>query len=326
VYQPIQFIAVNGIYKHSVNEDEANTIIEIIKNRIHPNQNGEYPTLGIATFNLAQRNLIKDLIHATSIRNIEFRQKMEAIGAPENWFVKNLENIQGDERDIIMISTTFGINGHGKFRQNFGPLNNIQNGYKLLNVIITRAKKQLYILTSIPDQYYNGQYESELLERGNKGKGIFYAYLDYCRSVAQKDENKRQAILKLVASTSDEADYLHNDFQTSKYAIEREVYQHLLEYIDSKHIELYYPMGGYQIDIVIKNHQNQPKIAIECDGKDWHSTDEAYNYDIHRQKIIENFGLHYIRIWAKDWWMAADKETVSLVLDIKELMSEVVKK
>ena len=67
-------------------------------------------------------------------------------------FVKNLENVQGDERDVMIFSTTFGKNEEGKFIQNFGPLNNQQKGYKLLNVLITRAKYKFDVFTSIPEE------------------------------------------------------------------------------------------------------------------------------------------------------------------------------
>jgi very-short-patch-repair endonuclease len=324
-YQPIRFIAVNGIYKDANNIDEAKKIIAIIRTEIQPNEAGEYPTLGIATFNLKQRNIIKNTIYSETVSDVDFRLKMEAIGKEESWFVKNLENVQGDERDIIIISTTFGINGNGRFIQNFGPINNYEKGYKLLNVIITRAKKQLYVLTSIPEEKYT-KYQDELLKKGNKGKAIFYAYLDYCKAVEEGDEKRRQTILRLVARNSD--DLLHYELpqEVELPPFEQEIFRYLSDYVQPQFLEKQYPLGGYRIDFVIKDKENNAVIAIECDGTDWHKTEEAYIYDIHRQNIIEGMGLKYHRIWARNWFPNPDYTAVSLVAMIANTMPFVMEK
>ncbi|MGB0983822.1 MAG: AAA domain-containing protein, partial [Saprospiraceae bacterium] len=323
-YVPIRFLEVNGNYKQSSNLEEAQKVIDIIRNEILPYANGSYPTLGIATFNLTQRNVIKDLIYVNAAEDKAFRDKLDKIGLEDEWFVKNLENIQGDERDIIMISTTFGINANGKFIQNFGPLNNFEKGYKLLNVIITRAKKKLYLITSIPEIYYSTKYQSEIKTRGNKGKAVFYAYLDYCKSVENHDETKRQEILQLLTQNGD--DSIHYQLESETLApFEQQVFEHLSDYIKPEFIDFHYPFGGYQIDIVIKDELFQPQIAIECDGTDWHKTREAYVYDIHRQKIIESYGLKYLRIWSKNWWEDTDRAAIELVSLIMETMPFVVK-
>ena len=324
-YQPIRFIKVDGIYQDAHNLGEAKKIIEIIRNEIQPIENGEFPTLGIATFNLKQRNIIKNIIYDETIRDEKFRLKMEAIGKEESWFVKNLENVQGDERDIIIISTTFGINGNGRFIQNFGPINNYEKGYKLLNVIITRAKKQLYILTSIPEEKYNN-YQSELEKKGNKGKAIFYAYLDYCRTVEQGNEQRRQEILRLVARNSD--DLLHYELPKDEKLpqFEQEIFRYLSDYVQPQFIEKKYPLGGYRIDFVIKDKENNPIIAIECDGTDWHNTEEAYIYDIHRQNIIEGMGLKYHRIWSRNWFPNPNHAAFELVAMIADTMPFVMEK
>ncbi|HHD82768.1 MAG TPA: AAA family ATPase, partial [Bacteroidetes bacterium] len=148
-YKPIRFLQVNGLYeKNRTNPAEAKSVIDILFNHIHPKENGDYPSIGIATFNIDQRNLILEMIQDECYLEEEKNRKHEKL-RESGLFVKNLENIQGDERDIIIISTTFGLNSEGKFRQNFGPINQLK-GYKLLNVIITRAKHRLYLCTSIP--------------------------------------------------------------------------------------------------------------------------------------------------------------------------------
>lgn len=324
-YNPIQFLQINGLYESNyTNPSEARSIVEYVKNEIHPYQNGEYPSLGIATFNMQQRNLIKDLINEESIKDHFFREKMQLIGKKEDWFVKNLENIQGDEKDLILISTTFGNNSEGKFGQYFGPINTYK-GYKLLNVIITRAKKQLVVFTSIPEDYYTTNYQDEIISSGNKGKALLYCYLDYCKAVSDDDDERRKGILELLKiGCKEEAHSSFNQFIESPF--EQEVYDYLLDYIDKDKIVPQYPLGGFKIDFVLLNKHLQPIIAIECDGAAYHSSDQAYSYDIHRQRILENQGFKFIRIWSKSWWPDPNKEIYKILKFIEDHDSSILKK
>ncbi len=325
-YQPIRFIQVDGLYQDASNLAEAEKVIEVIRTEILPYKNGRYPSLGIATFNMTQRNLIKDLIYSTAVKDKAFREKMNLINQTDEWFVKNLENIQGDERDIIIISTTFGINKKEKFIQNFGPLNNFERGYKLLNVIITRAKKKLYLLTSIPQDYYIAKYQREIERKGVKGKAVLYAYLDYCQSVEELDEPRRQAVLELLSQNSEDSPHYETITERDIHPFQQLIFEYLSDHIDPHYIAFQYPFGGYQIDMVILDELFQPKIAIECDGTTWHNTNEAYIYDLHRQKIFENYGLKYHRIWTKNWWHAPEKAAIKLITSIAETMPFVLKK
>lgn len=164
-YKPIQFIEVNGLYEDQVNRDEARQVVDILLNHIKPFKNGKYPSVGVATFNLYQRNLILEEITKVRQQKPEYDKKIIDLGS--DLFVKNLENIQGDERDIIIISTTFGKKADGSFRQQFGPILQ-RNGYKLLNVIVTRAKYKVYVCTSIPQEHYNS-YSTLLQQMKNNG-------------------------------------------------------------------------------------------------------------------------------------------------------------
>lgn len=317
-YKPIRYFNVNGLYrKDNTNLDEAMRIIDYLKGNYPVNKDGSYPSLGIATFNMQQRNLLKDLINDECIKDEEFRAKMNLIGNEVEWFVKNLENIQGDERDIIMISTTFGKNAEGKFRQNFGPINTAK-GYKLLNVIITRAKKQLYVFTSIPEEYFGSGYQDEIISSGNKGKAILYAYLDYCRAVEYDNEEQRQSIIKIIQQGCEEEKY-ENTQQAVASAFEKEVYDYLTCFIKANRFVIQYKLGGYLIDFVLLDENQKPLIAIECDGASWHNTDQAYSHDLHRKKILESQGLHFYRIWSKSWWPDPGKEIEKLLQFIGEI-------
>ena len=233
-------------------------------------------------------------------------------------FVKNLENIQGEERDIIIISTTFGFNSEGKFNQQFGPINQ-SKGYKLFNVIITRAKHVLYVCTSIPNAYY-AKYKEEISLKGNMRKGIFYAYLAYAQSVERNDDEARENILKLLSDNCVEK-LSHERLSFVESPFEQEVYEYLTDYIDKERIEAQYKIGGFRIDFVVKSKRNgKPIIAIECDGAYYHSSEEAYAWDMYRQKQIEEeMGFWFFRIWSTNWWIDQQKEIRKLVEFIQSI-------
>ncbi|HMT10604.1 MAG TPA: AAA domain-containing protein, partial [Ignavibacteria bacterium] len=151
-----------------------------------------------------QRNYVLDLLNEKADRNSIFAEKLNILkNKPgEPFFVKNLENIQGDERDIIIISTTFGRRADGSFLQNFGPINQ-EKGFRLLNVIITRAKHMMIVCSSIPDEYI-AEYPLMLETSGNRGKGIFYAFLAYAKSIESGDVKSKELLLNLLGKSFEE--------------------------------------------------------------------------------------------------------------------------
>jgi superfamily I DNA and/or RNA helicase/very-short-patch-repair endonuclease len=310
-YTPIHFIEVNGLYQDQVNEDEARKVIDILLN-VQPLENGKYPSVGVATFNLFQRNLILEEITKCRQKKSEYDKKISDLEIA-GLFVKNLENIQGDERDMIIISTTFGKNKDNSFRQNFGPI--IQsNGYKLLNVIITRAKHEIFVCTSIPQGYYN-LYANLLKQKKNNGRAIFYAYLVYSKAVSENNTEIKKSLLKLLhENNSSKSSTLIEPSGDSESPFEEEVYCMLAEKIGQERLEQQYKIGGFRIDIIIKSEQNdKPIIAIECDGAKYHSSNEAYAWDMFRQSQLEKHGLIFYRIWSTNWWYSPEKELEKLI-------------
>lgn len=305
-YKPIQFIEVNGLYEDQVNRDEARQVVDILLNHIKPFKNGKYPSVGVATFNLYQRNLILEEI--TKVRQLrpEYDKKIADLGS--DLFVKNLENIQGDERDIIIISTTFGKRADGSFRQSFGPILQ-RNGYKLLNVIVTRAKYKVYVCTSIPQEHYNS-YSSLLQQMKNNGRAIFYSYLAYAKAVSENNHEAKDALLNQLYENCDSKNFeLDHDVYGSESPFEEEVYYRLATKIGQERLIQQFKIGGFRIDLVVKSKvTGKPIIAIECDGAKYHSSNEAYAWDIFRQAQLEKQGFTFYRIWSTNWWYSSEKE------------------
>jgi very-short-patch-repair endonuclease/transcription elongation GreA/GreB family factor len=310
-YVPIQYIQVNGIYEDSMNRDEARQVVDILLHHIKPFKNGKYPSVGVATFNLYQRNLILEEITKARQLNTDYDKKISDLGS--DLFVKNLENIQGDERDIIILSTTFGKKTDGSFRQQFGPILQ-RNGFKLLNVIVTRAKYKIFVCTSIPLEQIN-QYPNLLQQFKNNGRAIFYSYLAYAKYVSEKNSEATQSLLKQLYDNCESKSYeLENDVYGSESPFEEEVYYSLAKKIGQDRLEQQHKVGGFRIDLVIKSKlTGKPIIALECDGAKYHSSNEAYAWDMFRENAIKPYGFIFYRIWSTNWWYSSEKELKKLL-------------
>ncbi len=303
-YQPIHFKVVEGVYSFGINLPEAEAVVDILANKIMFTKNGVLPSVGVATTNIAQRNLVWERIAQRRFEDPVFSKKMASLNN-NGFFVKNLENIQGDERDIIIISTTFGPDEEGTFRQNFGPLNQA-NGYRLLNVIITRAKYQVYICSSIPTPMFSN-YKKLLEENGNNGRGIFYAYLAYTLAIEQGNETERKNILNYIAKHCKESS-LGTQSKHVTGPFENVLKKQLGTTIDIQRIKPIFQFGGFYLDmVVLANHSNQSNMAFECNGGNDLVAKEAYSHLQYRQKLLQNYGYKYKHLWSLDFWKEPKK-------------------
>ena len=324
-YVPIKYIQVNGTFSEHTNEAEAEMVLSIIDKNINRLPDGKYPSVGIATFNITQRNLIKSkILERQKFSKFEdFNAKIQEL-EEKGMFIKNLENIQGDERDVIILSTTYGIGKDRKFARRFGPINH-SKGYKLLNVIITRAKFKVYCCTSIPEQVFMNYKESLVTEGSNNKSAVFFAYLAYCKAVSESNNELRLSVLTTLAeNTTKSAGIDPKTFGELESPFEEEVYQCLADHLGTDKLIPQLQFAGFRIDIVYDPKViGIPKVAIECDGAKYHSSREAYLYDSHRQKILENHGFIFHRIWSTNWWRNSSRETTKVIDFIKQVESTI---
>jgi very-short-patch-repair endonuclease len=322
-YIPFKYIQVNGTFSEYTNDAEAETVLSILENNINRFPSGEYPTVGVATFNIAQRNLIKSKIleRQKFSKFEEFNDKIREL-EENGMFVKNLENIQGDEKDVIILSTTYGVGKEGKFAQRFGPINH-SKGYKLLNVIITRAKYKVYVCTSVPENVFMNYKDYLITEGANNKRAVFYTYLAYAKAISESNKDARVSVLMALDENSTKStslDRFIGDELESPF--EEEVYQALADKFGEQKLIPQFQFAGFRIDIVYDSKTvGVPKVAIECDGAKYHSSREAYLYDSHRQKILENHGFVFHRIWSTNWWRNPKRETVKLIDFIQNIDS-----
>ncbi len=298
----IERIKVNGTWKNNQNKEEAEEIVKLVKEILKERKERE--TIGIVTFNVHQRNLIYDLLDEESTRDPEFRELYEKEsnryenGEDKSIFVKNIENVQGDERDIIIFSTSYAKDQNGKFRFNFGPLSQ-EGGENRLNVAISRARKKIYVVTSFEPE------ELEVESSKNMGPKLLKEYLKYVRAISNGNIIETEEILYSLSNVKEDRILKFDS------PFEEEVY----EYLKNSHVLKRYGLelhsqvssSGYRIDLGVYDKKlGKYIVGIECDGARYHSSLTARERDIHRQRFLESRGWKIVRIWSRDWWQ--DKE------------------
>ena len=299
----VKLVQVEGAYSSGTNPPEAramvNFAIRFMKH--HPNR-----SLGLVTMNKKQQELVlSDMEEAISRDKIaqkyisDWETRSDGL---ETFFVKNLENVQGDERDAILIGTVYGPSAPGEvIYQRFGPINGV-GGKRRLNVLFTRAKELIVTFSSMTSADVRS-------DGSNAGVDLLKKWLDYSAS----------GILKSGLDTQREPD---SDFEL-----------HVIEQIRLIGCEAVPQVGvdGFFIDIGVK-HPRWPHgfiLGVECDGATYHSSKSARDRDKLRQEILENLGWHLYRIWSTDWFDDQRAETEKLRIAIearfKELEASLVK-
>ncbi|MDT9547561.1 MAG: DUF4011 domain-containing protein [Chlorobium phaeovibrioides] len=266
----------DGLYKDKQNAPEAQRVVDAVLEHMikHPDE-----SLGVVTLNQTQRELIEELLHKklkVFAEGANFMTRWEAEGWP--FFVKNLENVQGDERDVIFISTTFGkAPGTGSVRKTFGPISR-PDGWRRLNVLFTRAKRRIELFTSMTPG------DIVIEERTPRGTKVLHDYLDYAKRgvLATTDEGEREP---------------DSDFEVS-----------VANVITSMGYEVKPQLGvaGFFIDMAVRNPDRPGEYlaGIECDGAAYHSGFSVRDRDRIRQEILESLGWNgrIYRIWSTDWF------------------------
>lgn len=264
----------SGRSEGGVNDPEAMAIAAAVIE--HSRQNPKV-TLGVITMNQAQQMRVLAEIDARRKGNSDLDPFFSQEN-PEPFFVKNLENVQGDERDVILLGIGYAKNAAGVLSHNFGPLSR-QGGERRMNVAVTRARADLRVFASIVAQ------DIDLSRTQWQGAKLLRAYLDFA-------ERGPKALGAEITGDSE------RDFDSD---FEREVARALSE----KGLDVRRQIGcsGYRVDLALVHpaHRGKYVLGIECDGATYHSFATARDRDRLRQEVLEGLGWRICRIWSTDW-------------------------
>lgn len=281
----------DGLYEDRRNRPEAERVVNAILDHIktHPEH-----SLGVVALNFDQRELIEELLNERSRQDEVCQRYLEQQQhVAEPFFIKNLENVQGDERDAIFISVTYGRDAKRNLFQRFGPINQAQ-GARRLNVLFTRAKEKVLVFSSIdPD-------ELRVDATSPHGVKILKDYLTYAKT----------GQLDTVQYGRPEP---ANDFELAVGNALREL---------GFDIEYQIGVKGFFIDIGIRHPKKLGAfvLGVECDGATYHSMRSVRDRDRLRQSILENLGWNIHRVWSTDWFKDRKRETEKIVARVQEIL------
>lgn len=237
----------------------------------------ERHTYGVVTFNIQQQNLIQDLFDQAQRDHPEL-EWFFSDDRIEPTAVKNLENVQGDERDVMFFSITFGFDSAGKFPVNFGALNR-DGGERRLNVAITRARRSLIV--------YSSFYSEQLRAERSQARGVrdLKCFLGYAEKGPAAIAARTEGSVGGYDSPFEEA--VSDALASRGWQVETQV-----------------GVSGFRVDlgIVHPDKLGAYLAGVECDGATYHRSAAARDRDKTRQQVLKNLGWSIVRVWSPDWW------------------------
>ncbi|MGH2531278.1 MAG: DUF3320 domain-containing protein [Thermomicrobiales bacterium] len=276
-----------------VNREEARRVATLV---LHHARTRPKESLGVVALGLNQADVVEEEIKQARVldRSLDDFFRLDK---HEPFFVKALEQVQGDERDVIMISIGYGKNAQGVLSHNFGPINR-DGGYRRLNVLVTRAKHQVIVVSSIRAGDID-QTKSEKL-----GPRLLKNYLDFA-------ERGQIALEAEMAVGDDEADspfeiHVGEALKRAGFIVHRQV-----------------GCSKYRIDLgIVDPHQpGSYLLGIECDGATYHRSKTARDRDRLRQEVLEQLGWNIHRIWSTEWIRQPERELDRVIARVNQLLN-----
>jgi len=236
-------------------------------------------SLGVIAFSKVQEEAIRDAI-LEKIKDLpHLADKLDEVSdKKEAFFIKNLESVQGDERDVIILSIGYGPDQNGNVFNRFGPLNS-KGGYRRLNVAVTRAKDKIICVSSMKFHQMNPPETS-------RGAVLLQKYLEYAENGREVLEASKTLQANKKDADSDFEISVENALENLGYTIHRQV-----------------GASGFSIDLAVVSPKNNNEyiLGIECDGATYHSSKSARIRDRLRQEILERLGWKIYRVWSQHW-------------------------
>jgi primosomal replication protein N'' len=320
--RPIEVIQVDGVYEKQTNEAEADRIVDLLAD-FWRDTAGRCGSIGVVSFNRKQADLIEEAIEARAEIDLEFlraytrERDRTQDGEDMGFFVKNVENVQGDERDIIIFSTTFGRDPNGTFRKSFGVLGQA-GGERRLNVAITRAREKIIIVTSMPVNAI-----SDWLERGGrilqKPRDYLQAYLTYANKMSAGEINLGQDMADRlgsgrVSSGHEGASLVQDGLALS---VERSIREMGFSPVSVHHGD------AFGLDFAIEDPRTGLfGIGIECDAPRHNLLQRARAREIWRPTVLRRAIRSVHRIASNAWYENPQEELGRLRVALANALTE----
>jgi len=288
----VKFVKVDGIYEKGgtrFNKAEAEAIVNEVIRRLR-NEELRKDSIGIISFSTAQQSLIEDILKV-QINKYDLKEIAESMYEPI--FVKNLENVQGDERDIILFSIGYGPDAKGKISMNFGPLNR-DGGERRLNVAVSRARKEMMVYSTLTG--------SQINLNNTKSKGVegLKHFLEYAENGV------------LYAS------------RKNHYSRVSPIAFHIAQALANKGFEVETGVGlsDFKIDVAVKDPRNKSNylLGILLDGDVYRNTQTTRDREIVQPEILKHLKWNVVRVWSVSWFndpVEVISRLVSLLTDLQ---------
>ena len=297
----VEFVHVaEGIYDRGsskVNRAEASRVVDLVIAQVRRNP---AQSLGVIAFSEAQADVIEFEVNRRKRLEPDLETLLNEEDRQDGFFVKSLEKVQGDERDIIFFSVGYGPDLAGNMTMNFGPLNR-QGGERRLNVAVTRARDRVVILASFLPQQIDRSRTSAV------GVHRLRNYLAYAE----------QGPIALLGEITAEGGDFESPFEE---AVANALTAHGLRVVSQVGV------SGFRIDLGIRDdNSDRYLLGVECDGRTYHSSKTARDRDRLRQQVLEQLGWHIHRIWSTDWIKDPKRETEAVLAAVHHARAELIR-
>lgn len=275
----VRFVPIDGHYdkgKSRQNKAEAQAIVDEIVRRLK-DEKLRKRSIGVVTFSSVQQSLIEDLLSDVFMFNSQLESL--ALECEEPIFIKNLENVQGDERDVILFSVGYGPDKEGRVSMNFGPLNR-EGGERRLNVAVSRARYEMIIYSTLRSD------QIDLNRTGAVGVAGLKRFLEYAEKGGQIANRTQNTVAEYSINN-----LIANQLEKLGYRVDTNI-----------------GCSGYRIDIGIvdKDNPSRYRLGIICDGENYRRAKMVRDREIIQNSVLRMLGWKILKIWTLDWWENPD--------------------
>lgn len=325
---PIVWQEVSGTWIRSRNREEASAVVALVEKLI---TEPDPPSIGVVTFNYHQQEAIKDAFdqRLSALMEAGDSEKLAALlkiledddlpengsieqGESRNLFVKNIENVQGDERDIIIFSVGYAPDAQGKVSGRFGLLN-LEGGENRLNVAITRARKRIYVLCSFNPEVL------QVADAAHAGPKLFKKYLMYARSIGRGEKVIAENILSELSEGTME-------MQDAGIETAGTLAQRLRKQLEASGLEIAENIGdtNFKVDLAVCDPQRPGEylLGIECEGPVYFSGRSAKEREVYRHSLLIRRGWKLHRVWARNYFLDPEKEIEKIISLAQKIAEE----